>query len=162
MNKNEKCILLNYKDEFIFRLYNLIKKKVIRANNIHFIKKRSHFVNFEKEIEIYKSLNKRQRFFISTFTMKEALNKQRIIVLSNAEFVTSIKSLNRLPSADISLLIINRFQRSHSVIIIMRVFMTFIKSVALIARSIIISPLSIFLKFIKMKTVREHPEYEII
>ena len=59
INKNEKCILLNYKNEFIFRFYNLIKKKIIRINNIYFIKKRSHFVNFEKKIEIYKSLNKR-------------------------------------------------------------------------------------------------------
>ena len=28
INKNEKCIVLNYKNEFIFRLYNLIKKKL--------------------------------------------------------------------------------------------------------------------------------------
>ena len=27
INKNEKYILLNYEDEFIFRFYNLIKKK---------------------------------------------------------------------------------------------------------------------------------------
>ena len=58
INKNEKCILLNYKNEFIFRLYNLIKKKIIRVNNIHFIKKRSHFVNLEKKIKIHESSNK--------------------------------------------------------------------------------------------------------
>ena len=58
MNKNEKCIFLNYKNEFIFRFYNLIKKKIIRINDIHFIKKRSHFMNFEKKIKIYKPLNK--------------------------------------------------------------------------------------------------------
>ena len=58
INKNEKCILLNYENEFIFRFYNLIKKKVIRINNIYFIKKRLHFMNFEKKIEIYEFLNK--------------------------------------------------------------------------------------------------------
>ena len=59
VNKNEKCIFLNYENEFIFRFYNLIKKKIIRVNDVHFVEKCSHFVNFEKEIEIYKSLNKR-------------------------------------------------------------------------------------------------------
>ena len=59
INKSEKCIFLNYKNEFIFRFYNLIKKKIIRINDIHFIKKRLYFVNFEKKIETYKSLNKR-------------------------------------------------------------------------------------------------------
>ena len=59
INKNEKCILLNYKNEFIFRLYNLIKKKIIRINNIYFVKKCLHFINFEKKIETYESLNKR-------------------------------------------------------------------------------------------------------
>ena len=59
MNKSEKYILLNYENEFIFRFYNLIKKKIIRVNDIHFIKKRSHFVNFKKKIKTYKSLNKR-------------------------------------------------------------------------------------------------------
>ena len=59
MNKNEKYIFLNYKDEFIFHLYNLIKKKIIRVNDIHFIEKRSHFVNLEKEIKIHESSNKR-------------------------------------------------------------------------------------------------------
>ena len=59
INKNEKCILLNYKNEFIFRLYNLIKKKIIYINNIHFVEKRSHFMNFKKKIKIYKLSNKR-------------------------------------------------------------------------------------------------------
>ena len=59
MNKKEKCILLNYEDEFIFRLYNLIKKKIIRVNDVHFVKKCLYFVNFEDEIETYKPLNKR-------------------------------------------------------------------------------------------------------
>ena len=58
INKSEKCILLNYENEFIFRFYNLIKKKIIRVNDIHFVKKRSHFVNFEKKIEIHKFSNK--------------------------------------------------------------------------------------------------------
>ena len=59
INKSEKYILLNYKNEFIFYFYNLIKKKIIRVNDIYFIEKRSHFVNFEKEIKIYKFSNKR-------------------------------------------------------------------------------------------------------
>ena len=59
INKNKKCIFLNYKNEFIFHFYNLIKKKIIRVNDIYFIEKRSHFVNFEKKIKIYKSLKKR-------------------------------------------------------------------------------------------------------
>ena len=58
MNKNEKCIFLNYKNEFIFRFYNLIKKKIIRINDVHFIKKCSHFVNLEKEIKTHEFLNK--------------------------------------------------------------------------------------------------------
>ena len=37
VNKSEKCVLLRYKEEFIFRLYNLIKKKIIRVNDVHFV-----------------------------------------------------------------------------------------------------------------------------
>ena len=59
MNKSEKCILLNYKGEFIFHLYNLIKKKIIRVNDVHFIEKRSHFVNLDEEIEAHEPSNKR-------------------------------------------------------------------------------------------------------
>ena len=59
VNKNEKYILLNYENEFIFRFYNLIKKKIIGVNDMHFVEKRSHFVNLEKEIEIYEFSNKR-------------------------------------------------------------------------------------------------------
>ena len=58
MNKSEKCILLDYKNEFIFRFYNLIKKKIIRVNDMHFVEKRSHFVNLEEEIEAHEPLNK--------------------------------------------------------------------------------------------------------
>ena len=59
INKSEKCILFNYENEFIFYFYNFIKKKIIRVNNVHFVKKRFHFMNFEKKIEIHKFLNKR-------------------------------------------------------------------------------------------------------
>ena len=58
MNKNKKCIFLNYENKFIFRLYNLIKKKIIRVNDIHFVEKCSHFINLDKEIKVYESLNK--------------------------------------------------------------------------------------------------------
>ena len=59
INKNEKCILLNYENESIFRLYNLIKKKIIRVNDIYFVEKRPHFVNFEKKIKAHEPSNKR-------------------------------------------------------------------------------------------------------
>ena len=58
INKNEKYISLNYKNEFIFRFYNLIKKKIIRVNDIHFIKKHLYFVNFKEKIKIHEFLNK--------------------------------------------------------------------------------------------------------
>ena len=45
INKSEKHIFLNYKNEFIFRFYNLIKKKIIRVNDIYFIEKRLYFIN---------------------------------------------------------------------------------------------------------------------
>ena len=59
VNKSEKCVLLEYKEEFIFRLYNLIKKKIIRVNNIHFVEKRLLIVNFEEKINAYKFSIKR-------------------------------------------------------------------------------------------------------
>ena len=59
INKSEKCILLGYEDEFIFRLYNLIKKKIIRINDVYFVKKRLYFVNLNEKIEIHEFLNKR-------------------------------------------------------------------------------------------------------
>ena len=59
MNKSEKCIFLNYKNKFIFRFYNLIKKKIIRINDMHFIEKCLYFINFEEEIEIHEFSNKR-------------------------------------------------------------------------------------------------------
>ena len=58
INKNKKYIFLNYKNEFIFRFYNLIKKKIIRVNDIYFVEKGLYFVNFEKKIEIYEFSNK--------------------------------------------------------------------------------------------------------
>ena len=42
-----------------FCLYNLIKKKIIRVNNVHFVKKCLHFVNLEEEIKVHKFSNKR-------------------------------------------------------------------------------------------------------
>ena len=67
---------LNYKKKSIFRLYNFIKKKVIRVNNIYFMKKRFLFLNFEKKIEIYEFFYKRQRFIIVLiFAIKKILKK---------------------------------------------------------------------------------------
>ena len=60
-------------------------------------------------IEIYKFLNKRLRFFILIFIIKKALNEHYIIILSNVELIISIKLINRLSSANILSLIVNRF-----------------------------------------------------
>ena len=73
----------------------------------------------------------------------------------------SIKS-NRLSLMNISLLIINRPQKSYFIIIIMRVFITFIKFITLIVKFIIAFSLSMFSKFIKIKIIRKHFEYKII
>ena len=59
VNKSEKYILLRYKEEFIFRLYNLIKKKIIRVNNVYFVKKRFLIVNLEEKTNAYKLSIKR-------------------------------------------------------------------------------------------------------
>ena len=59
MNKSEKCVLLSYEGEFIFRLYNLIKKKIIRVNNVYFVEKRFLIVNLEEKTNVYKLSIKR-------------------------------------------------------------------------------------------------------
>ena len=59
VNKSEKCVLLNYEGEFIFRLYNLIKKKIIRVNNIYFVEKRPLIVNLEEKTNVYELSIKR-------------------------------------------------------------------------------------------------------
>ena len=93
--------------------------------------------------------------------MKKAFNKQRIIILLNVKFIILIKS-NRLLLANISSSIINRFQRPHFIVIIMRIFIIFIKLITLIIKFIIIFFSSIFSKFIKIKIMRKHFEYKII
>ena len=59
VNKSEKCVLLRYKEEFIFRLYNLIKKKIIWVNNVYFVEKRSLIINLEEKTNAYKFSIKR-------------------------------------------------------------------------------------------------------
>ena len=75
VNKSEKCVLLRYEEKFIFRLYNLIKKKIIRINNIYFIKKRLLIVNLEEKTNAHELSIKRQRFHVSIFVIEEALNE---------------------------------------------------------------------------------------
>ena len=83
INKSEKCVLLGYKEESIYRLYNLIKKKIIRVNSVHFVKKRPLFVNPEEETEAYEHSAKRQRLtVVSVSATKETLNEQRITDVS--------------------------------------------------------------------------------
>ena len=74
--------------------------------------------------------------------------------MSDIEFIISIKS-----SFNQSSLIVNK---PYFVVIVMRVFMTFIKFIILIVRFVIAFPSLMFLKFIKMRIMREHLEYEII
>ena len=59
VNKSEKCVLLRYEEKFIFRLYNLIKKKIIRINNVYFVEKRFLIVNLEEKTDVYKFSIKR-------------------------------------------------------------------------------------------------------
>ena len=75
MNKSEKCVLLKYKEEFIFRLYNLIKKKIIRVNNIHFVEKRFLIVNLKEKTNAYELSIKRQRLYVLVFAVEETLNE---------------------------------------------------------------------------------------
>ena len=34
------------------------QKKIIRINNVHFVEKRSHFMNFKEKIKVHKPSNK--------------------------------------------------------------------------------------------------------
>ena len=70
--------------------------------------------------------------------------------------IRSSSNVNRLS------LIVNRSQRFHFVVIIMRVFIIFVKFVILIVRPIIAFYSSMFSNFFKMRAVREHFEYKII
>ena len=60
------------------------------------------------------------------------------------------------------LLIINRFLRSHFVFIMIRIFITFIKFIASIVKSIIIFSLLIFSNSVEIKVMRKYFEYKII
>ena len=75
MNKSEKCVLLRYEEKFIFRLYNLIKKKIIRVNNVYFVEKRLLIVNLEEKTNVYELSIKRQRLYISAFAIEKTLNE---------------------------------------------------------------------------------------
>lgn len=84
VDKSEKCVLLGYEGESIYRLYNLTTKKVIRANSVHFVEKRPLFVDPEEETEAHESPAKRQRLsVISASAAGEALNEQRITDVSD-------------------------------------------------------------------------------
>ena len=66
----------------------------------------------------------------------------------------SIKSLNRLSSTNIRLLsIINRLQKNYFIVIIMRIFITFIKFIILIIKFVIAFSSLMFSKFIKMRII---------
>ena len=79
VDRSERCILFGYEGESIFRLYNLTQKKVIRANDVHFVEKQPLFVDSEEEIEAHESLNKRQHLtIVSVSAVGEALEEQRI------------------------------------------------------------------------------------
>ena len=101
MNKSEKCVLLNYEEKFIFRLYNLIKKKIIRVNNIHFVEKRFLIVNLEEKTNAHKSPIKRQRLYVLIFAIRKTLNEQRIINISK-DIVLIMKPLTTAPASAIN------------------------------------------------------------
>lgn len=82
VDRSEKCVLLGYEGEHIFRLYNLTKKIVVRANSVHFVKKRPLVVDPEEETEAHEPSNKRQRLTVPASAAGEALNKQRITNIS--------------------------------------------------------------------------------
>ena len=82
VNKSEKCVLLRYKEEFIFRLYNLIKKKIIRVNNVYFVEKRPLIVNLEGKTDAHEPPIKRQRLYVSASAIEKTLDKQRITDIS--------------------------------------------------------------------------------
>ena len=63
---------------------------------------------------------------------------------------------------NISSSIVNHSQRSYFIVIIIYVFIIFIKSITLIIKLIIASPSSIFSKSIKIKIIRKHFKYKII
>ena len=54
IKRSKKYILLDYKDNSIFYLYNLTKGRVIRTNDIYFIERRSKIINLNKVTKIYK------------------------------------------------------------------------------------------------------------
>lgn len=83
VDKSEKCVLLGYEGESIYRLYNLTKKKVIRANSVHFVEKRPLFVDPEEETEAHEHPAKRQRLtVVPASAAGEAPNEQRITDVS--------------------------------------------------------------------------------
>ena len=105
VNKSEKCVLLRYEGKFIFRLYNLIKKKIIRVNNVHFVKKRSLIVNPEEKTDAHKPPIKRQRLHVPAFAVEETLDEQRITDISKdialimkPSTTASAPAINRLRS----------------------------------------------------------------
>ena len=101
MNKSEKCVLLEYEGEFIFRLYNLIKKKIIRINNVHFVEKRFLIVNFEEKTNVHKLSIKRQRLHVSAFAIEEVLNEQRITNISK-DIILIMKPSTTAPASAIN------------------------------------------------------------
>ena len=105
VNKSEKCVLLRYEEKFIFRLYNLIKKKIIRVNNVHFVKKRLLIINLKEKTNAHKLSIKRQRLHVLTFAIEKALDKQRItniskdiILIIKLSTTVSASAINRLRS----------------------------------------------------------------
>ena len=82
VDRSEKYVLLGYEGEHIFRLYNLTKKIVVRANSAHFVEKRPLVVDPEEETEAHEPSNKRQRLTVPASAAGEALNGQRITDIS--------------------------------------------------------------------------------
>ena len=54
IKRSKKYVLLGYEGNSIFYLYNLTKERVIRANDVYFIKRRPKVINLDKVTKVFK------------------------------------------------------------------------------------------------------------
>ena len=95
MDKSKKYILLGYEGDSIFRLYNLTKKNVIRANDVHIVERKPHFVDPEELTEAHETPFKRQRLAITASAAGEEI-KQLDAVVSDVAPVALVVSSSKI------------------------------------------------------------------
>ena len=54
IKRSKKYVLIDYKGDSIFRLYNLTKGRIIRTNNVYFIERRPKIIDLDKVTKVYK------------------------------------------------------------------------------------------------------------